>query len=430
MKRLKSIFKVIILTCLIPVFGAATFSLAESQLNLNRDRANAMLNIVAKDLARNYYDPKMEGLNWPALVRRAHQQIQQASTNGQMMSSIYALVDKLHDSHTFFIPPMHSADIHYGFDAKPFGERILVCKVKKNGPALQAGLKLGDQIVAVNNFRAARKTFDQMMLFFRVLAPVPEMDLAVVRGNEPPRTISLKPKIQMDNVMVDLTDTATAQHFFLQEVDGQEEPAEHRILQGNIGYVRWRWFDDEASPLERNLQAVHKAKAVILDLRGNPGGALDTLESVAGYLVSGKVTIAETRLRKKDDPLKVGPRRPDFTQPLFILVDSESASAAEIFARYFQITHRATIIGDQTSGRVATAQIFPEKYGMNTIVPFGLEIDVGHVFFKNGEDLERRGVTPDKLCLPTPDDLSNRRDPCLKLAEQLAEGAVSSGHKP
>ena len=325
---------------------------------------------------------------------------------------------------------MHSAEIDYGFDAKPFGKRILVYKVKKDGPALQAGLRLGDQIVAVNNFRAARKTFDQMMFFLRVLAPVPEMDLAVVRGNEPPRTISLKPKINEDNRMVDLTDAATAQHLFLQEVDEEEEPAEHRMLLGNIGYVRWRWFDDDIMPLERNLQAVHKAKAVILDLRGNPGGALDTLEDVAGYFLSKKATMAEMKLRKKDEPLKAGPRKPDFTQPLFILVDSESASSAEIFARYFQMTHRATVIGDQTSGRVATAQIFPERYGMQTIVPFGLEIDVGHVFFQNGEDLERRGVTPDRLCLPTPEDLHNRRDPCLELAEHLAEGASGSGHKP
>ena len=102
MTRLKSISHIITLTGLIAVFGAATFSLAENQLNLNRDRANAMLNIVAKVLAKNYYDPKMEGLNWPALVRRAHQQIQQASTNGQMMSSIYALVDQLHDSHSLY----------------------------------------------------------------------------------------------------------------------------------------------------------------------------------------------------------------------------------------------------------------------------------------------------------------------------------------
>ncbi len=428
MRSLARISKSITVLGLAGIFLTAALAMAESKLNMDRDRANGMLDIIVKTLAKNYYDPKMEGLDWRALVKQTHKEIDQSTSNGQMLSSMYALVDRLHDSHTVFIPPRHALTIVYGFEAKPFGRRILVYKIKKDGPAKKAGLELGDQIVAVNNFRAERASFDQMMLYMRVLNPVPQMDLAVIRGNKPPQPILVKAHIKVGSIMVDLTNLETFQHLFMQEEDEEKAPAEDRMMQGNIGYVRWREFDTDPSPLESSLQSVHKAKAVVLDLRGNPGGALDTLEEVAGNFVTDQVVMATTKMRKEDEAFKVKPRNPHFSQPLFILVDSESASAAEIFARYFQLTKRATIIGDQTSGRVATAEFFPERYGMLTIVPFGLEIDVGHVFFGNGEDLERRGVTPDKSCLPSPDDLLNHRDPCLQLAQKLAEHSADTAH--
>jgi C-terminal processing protease CtpA/Prc len=60
-----------------------------------------------------------------------------------------------------------------------------------------------------------------------------------------------------------------------------------------------------------------------------------------------------------------------------ILVDSQSSSAAEMFARYFQLKHRATVIGDQTAGRVVSSKFFVEQLGTERVVPFGVQISVG-----------------------------------------------------
>jgi C-terminal processing protease CtpA/Prc len=88
-----------------------------------------------------------------------------------------------------------------------------------------------------------------------------------------------------------------------------------------------------------------------------------------------------------------------------------------------QIHRRAIVIGDRSSGRVNAASFFWQPIGSWEGVEFGTEIAVAKVVMENGEELENRGVTPDDLCVPTPEDLRNERDPCLKRALAMARSA-------
>ena len=138
-------------------------------LDFERARALQILDQVSDSIRKNFYDPQLHGLDWKALTAQARQRIEQAKSLDGLYAPIFVLVDSLQDSHTKFIPPGRAARIRFGFEAKPFGDRILVYEIRKKGAAEAAGLQLGDQILAVNGFKAERATFRELMLFLRVL---------------------------------------------------------------------------------------------------------------------------------------------------------------------------------------------------------------------------------------------------------------------
>jgi C-terminal processing protease CtpA/Prc len=115
--------------------------------NVDRGRMEDILNVVSKDVQRNFYDPGLKGLDWPTLTEQARQRIRHADHMGEMIGAISALLYQLHDSHTVFIPPGRTVHALYGFKAKPFAEEILVYELDKDGPAAKAGLQLGDRII-------------------------------------------------------------------------------------------------------------------------------------------------------------------------------------------------------------------------------------------------------------------------------------------
>ena len=168
------------------------------------------------------------------------------------------------------------------------------------------------------------------------------------------------------------------------------------------------------------------ARAVILDLRENGGGRVETLEEVAGHFSSEAGKLADFVGRDKTVPVEVKRRNPNITAPLFVLVDSHSASASEMLARYLQLTHRGKIVGDRTSGRVNAARIFPGVIGSVYGVYYAIEISVARAIMVDGDGLEGKGVLPDEVCVATADDLRAGRDPCLSKALALAGGSGSA----
>lgn len=383
---------------------------------LDRERMRDILNVVAKDVEKNFYDPQLHGLNWKELTEQARQKIDNAKSAGEMITAIFVLVDKLQDSHTKFLPPSRVNRPLFGFEAKAFGDDIRIYQLKKNGAAAEAGLHLGDRILRVNGFTAERNSFDLMLLYFRYLRPVPEMNITYARGSDPPQTTQVKAKIKRGTMVLDLTNDLNI--WDLLEEYADDSRRDHEVmLEGDIGYLEITDFDTQEVGIVHQLSA---SKAVIVDLRGNPGGYRNAVLELAGHFEAGPAIMAEEIGRKKTEQLKIKPQKPNFPVPLFILVDSRSASAAEMFARHFQRTGRAVVIGDHSSGRVNSSMFFSERIGTDRIVPFGVQISVGKLVFPGGEELEKQGVTPDVVCLPASDDLHEHRDPCLKQAVSLA----------
>jgi carboxyl-terminal processing protease len=107
-----------------------------------------------------------------------------------------------------------------------------------------------------------------------------------------------------------------------------------------------------------------------------------------------------------------------------VLVNSDSASASELFARTMQLQHRATVIGDLSAGAVMESRIYPFQIGVtggnDLLVFYSASITHDDLFMTDGKSLEKVGVTPDVEIVPTGADLAAGRDPVLAQAAQLA----------
>jgi hypothetical protein len=191
-----------------------------------------------------------------------------------------------------------------------------------------------------------------------------------------------------------------------------------------IGFLHLPYFPADKKFLRNLVKKIDDSIAVVIDLRGNPGGAIDGLEYFTGFFESEPVTVANMVGRKKTEAMKVKPQKPNLAGPLFILVDSQSMSSSEVFARHFQRTEQAVVIGDRTPGRATAARIFNHSLGVQRATLYGAQVAVSRLVFPDGEELEGRGVIPDQMCIPSEEHLKNADDPCLRLAQALAEQAI------
>jgi C-terminal processing protease CtpA/Prc len=334
-----------------------------------------------------------------------------------MHGAISALLYQLHDSHTVFIPPKRKIKAVYGFKAKPFANNVLVYEVEKDGPAAKAGLQLGDHIVGINGLNAARDTFFDMVRCLTVLDPRVELDLEVAQ-NESIHTVKVPATIVAQS----------PQYFFSYIETGHDSYARQPFYNSKdygegIRYLRVRTFVMPSTELVGMMKSLQDAKAVIVDLRGNGGGRLSTMLDFMGQFLHEPFEMATSVSRKKSEPIRVKPISPAISCPLYVLIDSASASASEMFARSMQIHKRAVVIGDRSSGRVNSAHFFWQPIGPWEAVEFGTEIAVSKIVMENGEELEGRGVTPDEFCIPQAADLRAERDPCLDRALAVARAA-------
>lgn len=403
--------------CLTVLLLAALVSLPvlAQDLGTERTRAKNMLKVVSSDIEKYFYDPQLKGLDWKSLTAAAEAKINNAKTPGEMLTAIFSLVDKLQDSHTKFSPPAHTNRPLFGFEAKAFGDDIRIYQIKAKSAAAEAGLQIGDRILNVNGFDAERNSFDLMMLYYRRLRPVPAMKITYQHGSADPQTMVLQAKVKKDVMLVDLKTNDNIWRWLYE--DEQPRVDYFLALDDGIAYMQVSDFATEEVGVIHKLEA---PKAVVVDLRGNPGGYQSTLLELAGHFEPAQTSMGDMVMRKKAEPLKIKPQKPNLTVPMVILVDSRSASAAEMFARHFQRTGHAVVVGDRSSGRVNSSLFYSERLGTERLTLFGVQVSVGHVVFPGGEELEHHGVSPDVPCVPTNDDLLTRRDPCLNRAFMIA----------
>lgn len=195
---------------------------------------------------------------------------------------------------------------------------------------------------------------------------------------------------------------------------------------GDVAVWKMPAFNLDRDQVNRFMGKARERKALVLDLRGNPGGLVDTLGWVVSSLFDREIKIADLKGRKELKP-QVAKRSGDpFTGPVIAVVDSRSGSASEVLARVLQIEKRGTVIGDRSAGAVMRSRFHDFELGLDRLVFYGISITNADVIMTDGKSLERTGVVPDVPLLPTPEDLAAGRDPVLARAVELAGGTLDA----
>lgn len=393
--------------------------------NEERDRAHTALREIAPDVKKHYYDPKFHGLDWDSKIREMNQRIDRADTWNQASSEVAALLDSLNDSHTFFLPPSHSFRPDYGWTAQLIGDRCYVVRVRPGSDAEAKGVKPGDEVLAINGFKPARNVFWKMNYVYNVLDPQHVMNLELRDPAGKQRAASTVTKFSGSAQRKDLTGESGGGND-IWDIFREEENAQHegRIRKEEKGdellIVKFPNFIYTEQGMSSMIGDARKHKALILDLRGNPGGSIETLERLLGDMFDKDIKIGDRVRRDQRKPEIARANGHRFDGKLIVLVDSQSASAAEIFARIVQIEERGTVLGDISSGSVMEAKRYSYKYGVDTAVFYGASITDADIIMTDGQSLEHVGVTPDEIALPTAADLASGRDPVLARAAELA----------
>ena len=205
----------------------------------------------------------------------------------------------------------------------------------------------------------------------------------------------------------------------------QEENEEHvgrarfAELGDDVGILKFPGFHFSESEIDSMVGKARKHKALILDLRGNPGGSVDTLKYLIGGCFEKEIRIGDRIGRSEQKPMVAKIHGHPFTGKLVVLVDSKSASAAELFARVVQVEKRGTVLGDRSSGSVMEAKHYSYQSGTDTVVFYGASITDADIVMTDGRSLEHNGVLPDELVLPSAEDLAKGRDPVLARAVEI-----------
>jgi C-terminal processing protease CtpA/Prc len=412
-------FLIVLPHCSMLFGGYSAF--AQSFGNQDRDRGITMLKIIKEDISKHYYDPTFRGIDLDARFKLAESKIKLAKSNAEVFGVIAQVLLDFNDSHTSFIPPQRQSGIEYGWLLKMFGDNCYITEVKPNSDAEGQGLKPGDEVLSIDGIRPTRSNIWIFYYLYYQLAPRPIVKMIVQSPGEPSRPLEVKTKVQITKRTIDLTDTIDLNKYLREEED-EEMMNAPRFRTFGADLIIWKMsqFNLAKGEVDEQIDKVKKHQALILDLRGNLGGAEETVLRLIGNLCDHDVTVGEMKRRKESKPLVAKTRgESGFKGKLVVLVDSDSASASEILARVVQLEKRGVVLGDRTSGKVMRSRVYPHEMGVDTVIVYGTSITDADIIMSDGVSLEGAGVTPNLVLLPKAADLRARRDPVLSGAAAL-----------
>jgi carboxyl-terminal processing protease len=394
---------------------------SQQMSNFDRDRALQMLDEVAKDVRKHYYDPKFHGVDWDSKAAEAKNKIKKETSLNMALAHIAAALASLDDSHTFFLPPPRPYRHDYGFQMEMIGNQCYVSRVRPESDAEAQGVKPGDEVLAIEGYVPDRQNLWKIDYRFKLLRPQPDLQVTLRDPAGRQRQVVVKAKIVNLKRLIDLAGGSGDTDFW--GLVREEENQQHRMrvrsnsLGDELLVAKLPAFFFDQQEVDSLIDKARKHQALILDLRGNPGGAVETLKYLLGGVFEKEVKIGNRVGRKELKPEIAKSRgRNIFIGKIIVLVDSESASASELFARIVQLEKRGIVIGDRSAGSVMEAKRYSYQAGQDIVVFYGASITESDLIMADEKSLEHTGVTPDEVVLPSAADLASGRDPVLEYA--------------
>jgi len=298
-----------------------------------------------------------------------------------MNGAIKGMLETL-DPHSNFLTPEVFRDVKIDTSGKFAGvgievvvkdDILTVLAPMEDSPAWKAGIQPGDKIVKINGESTKGFTLSEAVLKMRGKDGSPVVFTIYRKGWNKFKNITVKREMVK-----------------VKTVKSDE-------LEAGYGYIRLAQFNETAAKeVGAALAKLEKVngkdglKGIVFDLRTNPGGLLDQAVDVASLFIDEGVivsTVGRDPTQKDIRYAKKGQARKDL--PVVVLVNSSTASAAEIVAAALQEHHRAMILGDTTFG----------KGSVQTIIDLGndlgLKLTIARYYTPNGNSIQEKGVVPD-----------------------------------
>lgn len=382
----------------------------------DRERARTMLRQVHARIEERFYDPAFKGVNLAARAAHADSLIRNAASLADMFSAIAAFTLEVDDSHTFFVPPRQTMEARYGWEMLMVGDSAFVSRVEPGSDAARQGVRPGDRVLLVNGHAPTRGNAWSMWYVFRSLRPQPGLRVVMRAPGGEPRQLDLAARVRRRSRVIDLVGGGgpDLQTLIREEQNAVDEERPRFARVGDVLVWQLRTFNVADEQIRDGLRRAHGSRALVLDLRGNGGGPVSTLLSLLGGLSAERVVVGTQRERRGETPLEApGTAGDAYTGEMLVLVDSRTASAAEIMARVAQLTGRALVFGDRTAGAVSRGRMEQMEMGVERVVVYGVFVTDAQLVMPDGGNLEGVGVLPDTFLLPTAAQLAAGDDPVL-----------------
>ncbi len=291
-----------------------------------------------------------------------------------IIDAIKGMVSSL-DPHSEFLTPKEFKNMQVSMKGKFGGIGIVIDKkddfltilsVLPHTPAKKAGLKPNDVILKINNVSTYRMSLEKSVQLMRG-KPNTFIKLTIARkGIAKPLVFNLKRAI-----------------IHIKNIDTK--------LFGNIGYIRIVQFRDHTShELQKALTQLEKKhiEGLILDLRDNPGGLLSEASKVSNIFINKGIIVSIKGRNKDNDQIIYAKNKPVFKKPVVVLINSGTASAAEIVTGCLKDHDRAIIIGQRSFGKGNVQDVIPLKDGYTLI------LTVAKYYTPNGFSIQAEGIVP------------------------------------
>jgi carboxyl-terminal processing protease len=265
---------------------------------------------------------------------------------------------------------------------------VLLVDVYDNGAGYQAGLRSGDRVVNVDGRDITDMELSSAVALIKGDKGT-SVTLEVIRGTE-----RLTFSVVRDAV--------------------EAKTVSYTLLDNNIGYLSISQFEEvttkQFKAAVEDLQS-QGMKGLVIDIRNNPGGLLDTVVGMLKYMLpDGLIVYTEDKQGNRKE--YKGQDNDEFNLPLAVLVNGNSASASEIFAGAIQDYGKGTIIGTQTYGKGIVQTVKPLTDGS------AIKFTIAKYFTPKGQDIHGKGVTPDMVVeYGTDADVDTQLDAAIKNVE-------------
>jgi carboxyl-terminal processing protease len=329
--------------------------------------------------------------------------------------AIKGMLDTL-DPHTVFMPPDVFKEMKIdtsgefgglGLEIAKKGEVLVVVAPVDDTPAARAGVRPGDEILAIDG--ESTRSMDVARAAAKMRGPAGKrVTLTLMRpGFGQPQDI-----------------TILRDHVRLVSAEG--------TLYGDVAYVRVKNFQERTDAyLKKELDRLRalnggrELSGLVLDLRNNPGGLLEQAVAVSDRFLPGNLTIVTTRGRgaRSTDEAKSRDRDTEKPYPVVVLVNGGSASAAEIVAGALQDHGRALIVGTPTFGKGSVQTVIELEDGS------GLKLTIARYFTPKGRSIQELGIQPD-VVVPDARDTALRMPREKDLRRHLRNDGAADARAP